>query len=433
MPQTIGQRRGYYTIEQKIRKLRLVAINTNLYTGLGGDEEDPKDQWAWLESVLGQSRKNKETVYLVGHVPPGVDERQSGAFLSHQAAFLERFNTRYLLLVRKYSDVIVGQFFGHLHSDSFRVVYKNNGRPVSWMFIAPAVSPRRTPSGANNPGLRLYKFDTDTGQDYAQQNSSLLFMLNANKLVFLAMFVKVLDYVQYYLDLMAANQRDQAEWQPEYNLSSYYGLNEVSPASLNNLAESFITLEGRPLFDRGEGRVWQSDKSVPGPRIESRTLSTEILTEIEKFTPSTTLSPPTSPHISGTTGAMRYYRANSVRLHHNSDPRACDSSCAYNHYCAITQLDYTDFRGCLETEPSAFSSRATLQSNSSAAAILWCFFTTIGVVSCGGVRAPRVLGLVALAPGVLGLQAWSSPFMRKVNALRLDDIMDVAFAAIPIW
>ncbi|CAG2054128.1 unnamed protein product [Timema podura] len=345
---------GYYTIEQKIRKLRLVAINTNLYTGLGGDEEDPKDQWAWLESVLGQSRKNKETVYLVGHVPPGVDERQSGAFLSHQAAFLERFNTRYLLLVRKYSDVIVGQFFGHLHSDSFRVVYKNNGRPVSWMFIAPAVSPRRTPSGANNPGLRLYKFDTDTGQ--------------------------VLDYVQYYLDLMAANQRDQAEWQPEYNLSSYYGLNEVSPASLNNLAESFITLEGRPLFDR-----YVSDQGkIPSARLISRDRDHRrrvILTEIEKFTPSTTLSPPTSPHISGTTGAMRYYRANSVRLHHNSDPRACDSSCAYNHYCAITQLDYTDFRGCLETEPSAFSSRATLQSDSSAAAILWCFFTTIGVVS----------------------------------------------------
>nr|CAD7395749.1 unnamed protein product [Timema cristinae] len=291
---------GYYTIEQKIRKLRLVAINTNLYTGLGGDEEDPKDQWAWLESVLDKSRRNKETVYLVGHIPPGVDERQSGAFLSHQAAFLERFNTRYLLLVRKYSDVIVGQFFGHLHSDSFRVVYKNNGRPVSWMFISPAVSPRRTPSGANNPGLRLYKFDTDTGQ--------------------------VLDYVQYYLDLMAANQRDQAEWQPEYNLSSYYGLNEVSPASLNNLAESFITLEGRPLFDR-------------------------------------------------------YYRANSVRLHHNSDPRACDSSCAYNHYCAVTQLDYTDFRGCLETEPSAFSSRATLQSDFSATTILLCAFTTIGTVS----------------------------------------------------
>nr|CAD7451947.1 unnamed protein product [Timema tahoe] len=27
---------------------------------------------------------------------------------------------------------------------------------------------------------------------------------------------------------------------------------------------------------RGEGRVWQSDKSVPGPRIEHRILSTEV-------------------------------------------------------------------------------------------------------------------------------------------------------------
>nr|CAD7261993.1 unnamed protein product [Timema shepardi]CAD7570335.1 unnamed protein product [Timema californicum] len=100
-----------------------------------------------------------------------------------------------------------------------------------------------------------------------------------------------------------------------------------------------------------------------------------------KVHPLRQLIPPTSPRISGTSEARRYYRANSVRLHHNSDPRACDSSCAYNHYCAITQLDYTDFRGCLETEPSAFSSRATLQSDFSATTILLCAFTTIGTVS----------------------------------------------------
>jgi hypothetical protein len=35
---------------------------------------------------------------------------------------------------------------------------------VSWIFIAPSVSPKRTSGGSNNPGLRLYKFDTDTGQ-----------------------------------------------------------------------------------------------------------------------------------------------------------------------------------------------------------------------------------------------------------------------------
>lgn len=43
------------------------------------------------------------------------------------------------------------------------------------MFLSPAVSPKRTTTLPNNPGLRLYKFNTNTG--------------------------KVLDYMQIYLDL----------------------------------------------------------------------------------------------------------------------------------------------------------------------------------------------------------------------------------------
>lgn len=30
--------------------------------------------------------------------------------------------------------------------------------------IAPSVTPRKTTVGSNNPAMRLYKFDTDTGQ-----------------------------------------------------------------------------------------------------------------------------------------------------------------------------------------------------------------------------------------------------------------------------
>ena len=70
-----------------------------------------------------------------------------------------------------YSDVIAGQFFGHAHTDSFRVIYDDYGsvigylfknilyfkiltipnlkknleksdRPISWILLAPAVSPR---------------------------------------------------------------------------------------------------------------------------------------------------------------------------------------------------------------------------------------------------------------------------------------------------
>lgn len=37
-------------------------------------------------------------------------------------------------------------------------------RPVSWVLLAPSVSPHRDPSESSNPGLRLYKFDTNNGK-----------------------------------------------------------------------------------------------------------------------------------------------------------------------------------------------------------------------------------------------------------------------------
>lgn len=67
-------------------------------------------------------------VYIVGNIPPGVDERLGGHLPFPPNAFQERFNRKYLQLVRKYSDTIMGQFFGHLHSDTFRVIYNEDGK-----------------------------------------------------------------------------------------------------------------------------------------------------------------------------------------------------------------------------------------------------------------------------------------------------------------
>jgi len=52
--------------------------------------------------------------------------------------------------------------------------------------------------------------------------------------------------------------------------------------------------------------------------------------------------------------SCRYYKVNSVKLHHNTE--GCDASCARTHYCAITRLDYPQFRSCLETAASALAS-----------------------------------------------------------------------------
>ncbi|KFB48266.1 AGAP005806-PA-like protein [Anopheles sinensis] len=238
----------------------------------GSSSHESEKQWEWLEEVLAKSSRNKETVYIVGHIPPGSDERHIGHPMPYgHSSYTEKNNMRYLRLVKRYSSIIQGQFFGHLHSDSFRVVYGEGGKPVSWMMIAPSISPRRN-SESNNPAMRLYKFDTDTGQ--------------------------VLDYTQYYLDLEQANKLEEAVWQPEYNLTTYYyGLSEVSSMALHNLADRFNSADD--------------------------------------------------------TQFMKYYRANSVR-HATS---TCEGVCLLNHYCAITRLDYREFRSCLETAAKAMASK----------------------------------------------------------------------------
>ncbi|KAL1117772.1 hypothetical protein AAG570_004087, partial [Ranatra chinensis] len=219
---TTFQKGGYYMIEQKARKLRVIALNTNLWA-VENDVEDPGGQWQWLDSQLAKLYRNRQTVYLVGHIAPGFDERQGSP---PRLGLAPRHNARYVQMISKYSEVIMGQFFSHLHSDTFRIVYTHTGVPVSSIFLAPAVTPQRTVSGTNNPGLRLYKFDTDTGQ--------------------------LLDYSQYYLDLTAANQKGEADWSLEYNFTSYYQLSEVSPKALHDLAQMFTTEEGKEVF----GRYW---------------------------------------------------------------------------------------------------------------------------------------------------------------------------------
>ena len=44
--------------------------------------------------------------------------------------FYKTYNKKYLGLLAKYANVIAGQMYGHEHTDSFRILYDNEGKCV---------------------------------------------------------------------------------------------------------------------------------------------------------------------------------------------------------------------------------------------------------------------------------------------------------------
>ncbi|XP_027549839.1 acid sphingomyelinase-like phosphodiesterase 3b isoform X2 [Neopelma chrysocephalum] len=199
---------------------RMVVLNTNLYYDQNDEtaaEEDPGGQFQWLEETLTNASRADEMVYIVGHIPPGFFEKKRG-----KAWFRRGFNERYLGIVQRHHRVIAAQFFGHHHTDSFRMFYSDTGSPINVMFLAPGVTPWKTTlpgvnNGANNPGIRVIDYDLDT--------------------------LQVLDMVTYYLNLTRANTMaspGEAEfpvWEAEYSLTEAFQVPDGSVRSMQTVLE----------------------------------------------------------------------------------------------------------------------------------------------------------------------------------------------------
>uniref|UniRef100_A0A4W5LHD6 Sphingomyelin phosphodiesterase acid like 3B n=1 Tax=Hucho hucho TaxID=62062 RepID=A0A4W5LHD6_9TELE len=163
--QTTFRTGGYYTENLLNRPgYRVVVLNTNLYYDQNRATEkydDPAGQFIWADQVLTEHANNKEKVYIIGHVPPGFFEKKRG-----KPCFRPNFNKRYL--IQKHHSLIIGQFLGHHHTDSFRMFYSPEGSPISAMFLTPGVTPWKTTlpgviDEANNPGfIYIFEYDTQT-------------------------------------------------------------------------------------------------------------------------------------------------------------------------------------------------------------------------------------------------------------------------------
>jgi sphingomyelin phosphodiesterase acid-like 3 len=106
------------------------VLNTALYYNNKAVEEepvvsDPCGQLDWLEARLNDTLATDDRVYIAAHVPPGAFERNptTSNFFNTPLRYISNIEKRFLELVSRprFAERIHAHFYGHVHTDSFRL------------------------------------------------------------------------------------------------------------------------------------------------------------------------------------------------------------------------------------------------------------------------------------------------------------------------
>ena len=218
------RKNGCYSTKVNGTELKIIQINpfvelsNNRYSW--GNQTDPLEVLAWLESELKASESINEAVLIIGHIPPS------------QPPTNPYWSERFMVLVERYANIIRGLIHGHIHQDFFVMMKGINKRPVSVTHVCPSL----TTASFNRPSFRVYEVDRDTGT--------------------------LTDYVQYSMDLVESNNNRTPVWKKSYRFTNYYGVKSLSVKSHNLVLEKMKT--NKEIFKKAlivkyqEGPKWKS-------------------------------------------------------------------------------------------------------------------------------------------------------------------------------
>ncbi|MGH7114469.1 MAG: metallophosphoesterase, partial [Stellaceae bacterium] len=148
-----------------VHGLRVLLVNTVFFSrsyrnacASSADVDPGQATIRWLAAELAAARRAHRPVWLVYHIPPGIDGYatwRKGACPDHilpmwDARYAQPFND----LVRRYRDTIAASFAGHTHMDDFRLT-GDGGSDSGFVLITPALSP----IFGQNPAFRTVVFD----------------------------------------------------------------------------------------------------------------------------------------------------------------------------------------------------------------------------------------------------------------------------------
>jgi sphingomyelin phosphodiesterase acid-like 3 len=168
-------------------------------------------QFAWLERQLKVAQASNRVVYIVGHIPPTV-----GSF-GHYQLWQDQYLSTYYALLTKYQGIVMGQLFGHLHSDEFRLIEEEEEGLSYPLLLASSI----TPIYGNNPSIRVVHYDQDSGL--------------------------MLDYDTYYLDLTIGSHTQ--EWMETPSFQDSFPVRNLSSTSLEYILTILTNSSESPLWE----------------------------------------------------------------------------------------------------------------------------------------------------------------------------------------
>jgi len=162
----------------------------------------------WLATTLAAQAEAGGRVWLVHHIPWGIDpystEHAKGDTCRARVVPLLKapYADEFVGLVRRYASLIDLSLSGHVHTDDYRLLLDDGGRPLAADKIIPAISPVY----GQNPAFQVFTYDRDTG-------------LPA-------------DFASYRLANLPELGPTEADWRRAYVFSEAYGQPGYSPTAV---------------------------------------------------------------------------------------------------------------------------------------------------------------------------------------------------------
>lgn len=155
---------GYYRADVPgLHDVRVIALNTNFFStnyknpcGKPGPDAGIRELH-WLDAELLLARAQRKRVWLLFHIPPGMDVYDtlewggSCPTVKPQTFWKDEYAQKYLQITARHRKTIIGSFAGHTHQDEFRLATGD------FIHITPSV----TPIFGNNPAFEIVDVQRD--------------------------------------------------------------------------------------------------------------------------------------------------------------------------------------------------------------------------------------------------------------------------------